>query len=275
MKILKDAGKAELLGFVEHLEAQLHNIEHAGRTCYQSEKGPITRKSAQTFITKILRRGHESVIEHSAMTVRFSNVSRGFTHEMMRHRLCSFSQESTRYVNESDLHFIMPPHRDDECILARSDKDVMGKSPREAVADMEAFYRALLEDGWQKQDARQFLPIGTRAQIVVTANFREWRHIFDMRTAKAAHWEIRRVMSNLLAQVRPLLSPIFDDFELGGEDKNGVPFWCKDSKGTVFSEKEMSVLQFMLSTVNVDVYQDPDFSKRELRELKLKLGFGK
>ena len=99
MQILKDAGTYDILTPESELREQLLRIERAGRTCYQSEKSEITTATAEKFVRMILKRGHESVIEHSNMTVRFSNISRGFTHEMVRHRLCAFSQESTRYVD--------------------------------------------------------------------------------------------------------------------------------------------------------------------------------
>jgi len=219
MKILKNAGNFEILN-EDQLEQQLRTIESAGRVCYQSEKGPITLESARKFIRMILKRGHESVIEHSSMTVRFSDVSRGFTHELVRHRLCAFSQESTRYVDESDLHFVTPPHKDERGWI-QSGRTI----PTAAIVNLEQVYRDLIAAGWKRDDARQFLPIGTRAQIVCTANFREWRHIFKTRTGKPAHWEIRRVMGLLLAHVQPLLSPIFDDFKIANQDTNKLDYW--------------------------------------------------
>ena len=98
-KILKNAGTFKILTPKKELEEQLLRIEKGGRTCYQSIKKDITKSSAKKFVKMILGRGHESVIEHSYMTVQFSNLSRGFTHELVRHRLCAFSQESTRYVD--------------------------------------------------------------------------------------------------------------------------------------------------------------------------------
>ncbi len=240
MKILKEAGTFEILTPHEVLRASLLLIETAGRTCYQSSS-PITQETAKEFVRMILLRGHESVIEHSHMAVRFSNLSRGYTHEMVRHRLCAFSQESTRYVDyakeavdleEFQLHCVVPPHRDEN---EEVEVEVPSNIPNpEAVQlklnikDMfameEAFYRALRKAGWVPQDARQVLPIGIRSQIVVSCNLREWRHIFKMRTNKAAHWEIRGVMCALLRQVKLEIPVIFDDFVLAGETK-GVPHY--------------------------------------------------
>ncbi len=228
MKILRNAATFEILTPSQQLRDQLLIIETAGRTCYQSETGRVTTDTAPRFVAKIMKRGHESVIEHGSMTVRFSDVSRGFTHQVVRHRIASYSQESTRYVDESDLHFVMPPHRDDAELMELYDdcgRPMGFTTPASMVARFQSCYRALLHAGWKREDARQFLPIGTRSQIVVTANFREWRHIFAMRASKPAHWEIRGVIGDLLASVQETLSPIFDDFRVAGTDANGVKYW--------------------------------------------------
>ncbi len=239
MKMLKNAGTFDILTPTDELTNQLLRIERAGRTCYQSEESEITLESAKKFVRMILKRGHESVIEHSNMTVRFSNISRGFTHEMVRHRLCAFSQESTRYVDYAktgegidlekfQLHCIVPPHKNEEESFSI---DILGDRVRLTPLDMfqiyENCYRALRQRGWAAQDARQFLPIGLRSQIVVSANFREWRHIFTMRTGKPAHWEIRGVMGNLLEQVQGIVPIIFSDFIERGNDLNGVRYFEK------------------------------------------------
>lgn len=207
---------------------QLLTIELAGRTCYQSYHGKeITQESAKSFIGMLLRRGHESVIEHSLMTVRFSDVSRGFTHELVRHRLCAFSQESTRYCDERDFEMVLPPDKVDSDVVV---VPVAGEEPlripaSKAVDLYRSLYRGLRESGWKAEDVRQFLPIGIANEIVVSANFREWRHIFRMRTQKAAHWEIRLGMARLLEMVREDLSPIFDCFVLAGKDSKGIPHY--------------------------------------------------
>ena len=164
----------------------------------------------------IRNRGHESVFEHSSMTVEFNNVSRGFTHELVRHRIASFTQESTRYVDESDFNVVIPPTRDG------SSKIVELELPNETKIKVsfddwvnlnEQMYRELRKADWSPEDARQVLPIGIKSQIVLTANFREWRHIFKLRTNPRAHWEIRRVMTNLLQEVKEKVPVIFDDIK--------------------------------------------------------------
>ena len=107
MKIVEP--NVELLWITPDPEIQ---IEAAGRTCYKSEDTIITEETADKFIRMILKRGHDSVIEHSSLVVRFKNLSRGFTHEQVRHRITGISQESTRRVDPSNLHAVAPPHRD-------------------------------------------------------------------------------------------------------------------------------------------------------------------
>lgn len=219
------------------LKEQLKRIEGAGRTCYQSFSGKITARSAQKFIEMLVFRGHLSVLEHSSLTVRFKNVSRGFTHELVRHRLCAFSQESTRYVDyakrggDVDLDrfsasVVAPPHRDENEKIKLADGRKL--SFKEMAKDTEEFYRALRKAGWLPEDARQILPTGLKAEIVVTSNLREWMHIMYMRTAKVAHWEIRSVMINLLKEMQILLPPIFSVFKIAGKDINGIQYTeCK------------------------------------------------
>lgn len=235
MKVLQNKGSFEILTSKSELKKQLLRIEEAGRTSYQSNKGKITTQSAKTFITHIVKRGHLSVIEHSAMTVRFLNISRGFTHELVRHRLASYTQESTRYVDYAKrgdknvdldkfgISLVCPPHRNPNEKVEIDGQEKMNF--KEMGEQVENFYRSLRKAGWNPEDARQILPIGLTAEIVITANFREWLHIFEMRTSKYAHWEIRGVMVNLLEKVKPILSPIYDAFEMAGIDDNGMRYY--------------------------------------------------
>lgn len=139
----------------------------------------------------------------------------GNTHELVRHRLASFTQESTRYVDESNFLVVIPPTKNMdeklvELVLADGQKHKV--SFKDWIGLNEQMYRGLRFAGWVPQDARQILPIGIKSQIVMTANFREWRHIFKLRTAVDAHWEIREVMINLLKELRGIIPVIFDDF---------------------------------------------------------------
>ena len=212
-RILKNEGKHEILEIMG--EKPLELIETAGRVAYQSDE-KREDGSAEKFVRMIRSRGHESVLEHSSMTVLFNNVSRGFTHELVRHRLASFTQESTRYVDESNLKVVIPPDKDpdEKLVKLKIGKEYYDISFQEWVEMNEQMYRGLKEAGWMNQDARQILPIGIKSQIVVTCNFREWRHIFELRCSKAAHWEIRRVTLNLLIEVQKRIPAIFDDFKI-------------------------------------------------------------
>jgi len=223
MQILKGYGDFEILTPEEFLKSQNLIIERAGRTCYQSQRGGITKESAERFIAMLIDRGHLSVLEHSILSVKFINCSRGFTHELVRHRLASFSQESTRYVDESNTSFVVPPHRDEKEQIPLDNGQSL--SLEQMLSESERYYRALRKHGWPPEDARQILPIAIKAEIVITANFREWRHIFESRTQRAAHWEIREVMCKLLETIKTLVPAVFDDFVLAGKDNNGIPYY--------------------------------------------------
>jgi len=228
MEVVK-RGLSVILTSESELKAQLLRLESAGRTCYRSEKNKITEESANRFIRTVIKRGHESVIEHSTLSVKFLDVSRGFTHEMVRHRICAFSQESTRYVDYAgkkvdlekfQLHCTVPPHKNAYEVVLLEDDTRM--SMVDMLHKVEMYYRGLRKAGWVPEDARQILPIAINADIVVTANFRQWRHIFEMRTQKAAHWEIRQVTGDLLMKLKEVIPVIFEDFVEAGTDKNGL-----------------------------------------------------
>lgn len=213
--ILKNQGSHRILAIMAGLggENSLQLIELAGRTSYQS-RDKITNDSAAKFVKMLRERGHESVLEHSCLTVEFNNVSRGFTHELVRHRLASFTQESTRYVEEGDFIVVIPPtqDKDEKSVELNLPNGIKTKVSFQGWMDLnEQMYRGLRKAGWIRQDARQVLPTGIRAQIVMTANLREWRHVFKARTAPDAHWEIRQVMKNLLEDVKKRIPIIFDD----------------------------------------------------------------
>lgn len=225
VKILQNAGIHKILAIMVGLDGEnpLQLIELAGRTAYQSQDR-ITETSSTRFVDMIRKRGHESVLEHSAMSVRFENLSRGFTHELVRHRIASYTQESTRYVDESDFHVVIPPDKEaDEKLveLTLPNGQRIKVSFREWMELNEQIYKGLRKAGWVAQDARQVLPIGIKAQIVITANFREWRHIFKLRCAKNAHWEIRSVMIKLLKDVQQRIPIVFDDFQITENSPKG------------------------------------------------------
>jgi len=233
VKILKGQGSFEIYETPEELRVQLLKIERVGRTCYQSEREPITMETAIKFSRMLVSRHHYPLWNFGFMTVKFVHCSRGFTHELVRHRLAAYAQESTRYVDysggdEPDLkHFelkcIVPPHHDENEKITLDDGRIM--TCLEMLGETERFYRGLRSAGWLPDAARQLLPTAIKADIWIETNFTEWRHIFEMRTQLAAHWEIRAVMCALLEAVQKIIPVIFDDFVLAGTDKNGLRYY--------------------------------------------------
>jgi len=248
----------------------LRLIEDAGRTCYKSEETHDvqvyklasdpefqrqfddqvpsgdhiegTLKSyAETHVTSrfvggIIKRGHESVIEHASATVRFI-CDRGVSHELVRHRLAGFSQESTRYVNYGDrgCRFVIPPwtpwgegeyeHKDGNFLHNGREIDPHryeydNASPGSSnwilsMADAEARYNELLFLKWSPQQARSVLPNSTKTEVVMTANLREWRHVLKLRTSAKAHPQMVEVMTPLLNAMHKMMPIVFGDILSG------------------------------------------------------------
>ena len=193
----------------------IRNIEAAGRTCYKSED-KITNNSASDFVTKIIKSGHESVIEHESISVRFI-CDRGVSHELVRHRLASFSQDSTRYVAyEEDVTFIIPPWIDDleERKYSYCEINDIGNLWVSAMSYAEYCYVNLLHQGWSPQQARSVLPNSLKTEIVVTANLRELRWILKLRTSSAAHPQMKEIMVPLLMELQDILPEIFQDITI-------------------------------------------------------------
>ena len=188
-------------------ERVMADIEEYGRTCYKSEDY-IAAESADNFVRRILRKGHESVIEHEKLTARII-CDRGVSHELVRHRLASYSQESTRYCNYSkgkfgkELTFIRPCFWPDDSLQYHLWRSTM------SIA--EGVYMYLLENGAKPEEARSVLPNSLKTEVVMTANLREWRHFFRLRCAPAAHPQMREISNQLLAQAYAALPVIFED----------------------------------------------------------------
>jgi len=181
----------------------LKRIEEAGRTCYQSSH-KISDESYKNFVRMIIANGHESVMEHEVISVRFI-VDRGVSHELVRHRIASFSQESTRYCNygKKDIEFIEP------CFWYEA--DLRREAWEEAMKGAEEYYKRLLDLGAQPQEARSVLPNSLKTDIVITANLREWRTIFKQRASGKAHPQMREVMIPLLKELQAKLPEVFSD----------------------------------------------------------------
>ena len=178
-------------------------IEEAGRTCYLS-LNRITDNSEKNFIRNSIKRGHLSIIEHASASFRIKGASRSFTHQLVRHRLASYSQQSQRYVNESDFNYIIPP----EIAENSETSDIF----REFIETSKRTYTALLEKGIKKEDARFVLPNALESEIVLSANFRELRFMFLLRLKKNAQWEIRRVCLEMLKIMQEQAPSVFGDF---------------------------------------------------------------
>ena len=220
-------------------------IERAGRTCYKSEDkigcvlrdgldcvyehpdfyedeliGPVQNAdgtcaqddcphhSAVRFTSQLIKRGHEAMLEHGVTTVKFT-TNRGVTHELVRHRVASFGQESTRYVKYDNVEFVRP--------VWWAKKPLGQKVWTAAMKVTEWAYRALLKIGWLPEEARDVLPNALKTEIVVTANYREWRHILKLRaigTTGKPHPQMRALMLPLLAEFKEKLPAVFEDLDV-------------------------------------------------------------
>ncbi|MBR6069046.1 MAG: FAD-dependent thymidylate synthase [Ruminococcus sp.] len=185
----------------------LKKIEKAARICYKSED-MITDDSAYRLISNIIKREHESVLEHEKITVTIV-CDRGISHEIVRHRIASYSQESTRYCNYTDgkfgseLTFIKP------CFWNESDERY--RIWFEQMEQIEKNYFRIIEMGATPQEARSVLPNSLKTEIVVTMNIREWRHFFKLRCSKAAHPQMREIAINMLEEFKRIIPILFDD----------------------------------------------------------------
>ena len=196
----------EILHFPETQAAMTH-LELAARTCYKSED-KIKEGSAEGLIGRIVRMGHESVLEHVSISVRVI-CDRGVSHELVRHRLCSFSQESTRYANYSRDKF------GKEIVVIRpffwEDDDEKYKTWAKGIEATEKAYLEMVELGATAQEARSILPNSLKTEVVTTCNLREWRHIFKLRCAAASHPQMRQVALPILAEFNKRLPLVFGD----------------------------------------------------------------
>ena len=186
--------------------------EAAGRTCYKSEE-LITPESAADFVRTVAKIHHESVLEHTVMTVRFI-VDRGISHELVRHRVASFSQESTRYCNYtkgkfgSEITVIKPFYLKEGTEAYDTWKNAM-------MAAEKAYFK-LIEAGFKAEDARAVLPHSLKTEVVMTANMREWRHVFRLRAAGETgkpHPQMAEVMVPLLKECQAYMPEMFGDIE--------------------------------------------------------------
>ena len=191
----------------------LKNIEAIGRTCYKSENN-TTYISSNKFVRMLINKGHEAMIEHNSISVKFI-CDRGVSHELVRHRLASFAQESTRYCNYSDDKFGNEITVIEPCFF-----NIRGSSIQRVIQrgiwvnsckNAEESYFKLIENGASPQEARTVLPNSLKTEIVMTMNVREWRHFFKLRCDKAAHPQMRELTMPLLKEMSVRIPVVFDD----------------------------------------------------------------
>jgi thymidylate synthase (FAD) len=194
--------KVELLAITPGAEKL---IESAGRTAYLSF-GRRGEGSERRFIRMLLKNRHYSVLEHASATFRISGVSRAMTHQLVRHRLCSFTQQSQRYVNEKGFQFVEP-----ESIRANPEAH---SRYLEHMESARRAYAGLQQMGIRNEDARFVLPNAVESQLVVSANLREWRHVIELRCRPSSQWEIRQVTGEILRLLKRHVPTAFEDLEL-------------------------------------------------------------
>lgn len=208
MKVIEP--KVEFISVIDG-KAILKQIEQCGRVCYKSEDN-IAAGTAEKFVANIIKRGHEAVLEHFSFSVKFT-CDRGVSHEIVRHRVASYCQESTRYCNYandkfgSEITVIKPLYLEPGTL--GYDAWFM------ACQTAEGAYFDLLDWGCTPQEARAVLPNSLKTEIIMTANLREYRHFFKLRCAKAAHPQMREVANMLLKTCKEQIPVVFDDIEMG------------------------------------------------------------
>ena len=207
----------------ECAKEELQMIEKIGRVCYKSEDLIIEDgESAKKFVAMLIKNGHEAMLEHSNLSVKFI-VDRGISHELVRHRIASFAQESTRYCNYakdkfgSECNFIdiTPGIKLDNKMKSMETSEIalVLEEWEKAMEDAETHYMKMLELGATPQIARSVLPNSTKTEITVSANYREWRNFFKLRIPKTAHPQMREVTIPLLKELKEKIPVIFDDIE--------------------------------------------------------------
>lgn len=178
----------------------LKTIEYAGRTCYKSHD-KITDASAERFCRKLINNKHESVLEHGTITIRIY-TNRAIANELERHRIASYSQESTRYCRyDSNIKFVIPETENEQALNIW----------RTSCTNAETTYKALLLSGVKPEIARDVLPLSLGTEVVISANVREWRNILKQRTDRGAHPQIRVLMFSILEEFIKRWPVLFSD----------------------------------------------------------------
>jgi thymidylate synthase (FAD) len=196
-------------------------VEFAGRACYQSWSKPNPRTATNAaYIRHIIDVGHFSVLEHASVSFYITGISRSCTHELIRHRHFSYSQLSQRFVPEHDAEVVVPPGMEDDELQAifKAAADASRATYTELLTRLEAKFadqpNAVLRRKQARQAARAVLPNATETRIVVTGNYRAWRHFIAMRASEHADVEMRRLAIECLRQLADLAPQVFSDFEI-------------------------------------------------------------
>ena len=189
--------KVELIAITPDCE---RIIEIAARTCYQSGDKMVPEKLGE-LLPKLIAMGHESPFEHAYATFRLSDVSRAMTHQLVRHRLLAISQKSQRYVSEGNFEWVVPPS------VPAGKKEEFDRD-MEVIRDM---YKKWKDSGLKNEDARFVLPNACTTEMIVSGNFREWRHVFQVRCHRRAQWEIRDVCLAMLQELARHAPHVFID----------------------------------------------------------------
>lgn len=199
-------------------------IEEAGRTCYQSRNRTQDGTKSE-FIKRLIKAGHLSVLEHAYVTIALKGVSRALTHQLVRHRLCSFSQQSQRYVSEDNFFCTVPPRI--------AEKEETKKIFTECMENIRNAYKKIQALGIPKEDARYVLPNSCHTEIVFSCNFRQLRHIIKLRGEIKAQWEIREVFIEVLKKMKEIAPGCFYDFIIDEERRDIKKLKIEDCKSII------------------------------------------
>lgn len=192
--------KAELVAYTPNPE---ETIEKAARICYDSKTGDYEKR--KKFLSGLIKSGHTSTIEHASATFKFSEVSRALTHELVRHRLFSFSQRSQRYCFEDNPGYVVPDTIQDNLELREKYVKLLN--------EVQNVYKEFVNFGVPKEDARYILPNACHTEIFVSGNFREWLHFLELRLSPRAQWEIRQLAHLVLNELYKVAPIIFQDLK--------------------------------------------------------------
>jgi thymidylate synthase (FAD) len=188
-------------------------IENAARTCYNTTDS-MSSSNTRVFIKKLFDAGHLSVFEHASATFRIRGISRACSHQLVRHRLASYSQRSQRHVRETDVSYVTPPTID------QAGESASGVFRNSMEASWKA-YSELMKVGVPREDARYVLPNACTTELVMSANFREWLHVLNERLASDAQWEIRELCRVIHGKLKEIAPSVFALVEPGSRSKRG------------------------------------------------------